>query len=93
MELIFFCRITADLCVYFAYAAFLLPYFTDVSIGIAPMFIISAAALAAFFLREKRVLSLAVMGAALLLLLPFGWPMPLIALLPPWAYVSSIVYR
>ncbi len=93
MELIFFCRITADLCLYFAYAAFLLPYFTDASAGIAPMFVISAASLASFFLHKKRALSLAIMAAALAALLLFGWPMPFIICLPPWIYVTRIVYK
>ena len=93
MELIFFCRIAADLCLYFAYASFLLPYFTQARISFAPLFILSIAALAAFFLRKKRVLSLAVMAAALLLLIPFGWPVPFIVSLPPWIYVSYIIYR
>ncbi len=93
MELIFFCRIAADLCLYFAYACFLLPYFDGPQIGMAPFFIISGAALMAFFLRKKRVLSLAAMAAALIGLLPFGRPMPFIVCLPPWFYVSYIIYK
>jgi hypothetical protein len=93
VELIFFCRITADLCLYFAYASFLLPYFTDSYVGIAQMFIMTAAGLAAFFLREKRALSLGVMGAALLLMLPFGWSLPFVVCLPPWLYVTRIVHK
>ena len=93
MELIFFCRICADLCLYFAYAAFLLPYFADASLGMDPMFVIAVAALCAFFLREKRALSLIVTAAALVALLPFGWPLPFAVCVPPWLYVAYIVYK
>ena len=93
MELIFFCRIAADLCLYFAYASFLLPYFAEARISFAPLFIISGAALIAYLLRKRRVLSLAVMAAALVLLLPFGWPLPFIISLPAWIYVSYILLR
>ena len=93
MELIFFCRIAADLCLYFAYASFLLPYFAEARISFAPLFIISGAALIAYLLRKRRVLSLAVMAAALVLLLPFGWPLPFIVSLPAWIYVSYIILR
>ena len=94
MELIFFCRIAADLCIYFSFVSFLLPYIAGASIvSMVPMFIISGAALIAFLLRKRRVLSLAVMAAALFLLLPFGWPVPFIACLPPWIYVAYIIYK
>ena len=93
MELIFFCRITADLCLYFAYASFLLPYFTEAQVDMVPMLIISAAALAAFFLRKKLALSIGVMIAAGVLLYLLKIPQPFIAVLPPWIYAGYIVFK
>ncbi|MCL1804993.1 MAG: hypothetical protein FWG28_03170 [Clostridiales bacterium] len=97
MTLIFFCRLAADFSLYYTFANCILLFFS--SHGAAGFFIPAALLLAAgtvsFGLKEKFDSRLAATAPLILpclipLLAP-GW-LPLLAAIPPWAYLVYVIY-